>query len=85
MLTAVRALRPDLMTTSLFQIIGLRSFSMIWIILANTSILIANLGTDNGQALQDIYESFPQQFTLGSSLAVDTYGLITPAFRYPGP
>jgi len=60
---------------------GLRSFSMIWIILANTSILIANLGTDNGQALQDIYESFPQQFTLGSSLAVDTFfflsGLLT--------
>jgi hypothetical protein len=54
---------------------------MIWIILASTTVLVANLGTDNGQALEDIFESFPQQFTLGSSLAVDTFfflsGLLT--------
>eukprot|EP00039_Didymoeca_costata_P032646 m.38716 g.38716 ORF g.38716 m.38716 type:complete len:700 (+) comp9465_c0_seq1:95-2194(+) len=60
---------------------GMRSFSMIWIILAHTSLLVANLGTDDQGAVQEVYKSLPQQFTLGSSLAVDTFfflsGLLT--------
>jgi len=60
---------------------GLRSFSMLWIILAHTTLLVCLLGTDDQDALIDNLESVPQQFTLGASLAVDTFfflsGLLT--------
>lgn len=60
---------------------GLRSFSMLWIILAHTTLLVCLLGTDDQDALVENLESLPQQFTLGASLAVDTFfflsGLLT--------
>eukprot|EP00040_Diaphanoeca_grandis_P026045 m.145211 g.145211 ORF g.145211 m.145211 type:complete len:645 (+) comp30428_c0_seq2:1589-3523(+) len=60
---------------------GLRSFSMMWIILAHTTLLVCLLGTDDQDALLEGLETVPQQFTLGASLAVDTFfflsGLLT--------
>jgi peptidoglycan/LPS O-acetylase OafA/YrhL len=54
---------------------------MVSCLQANTSLLVANLGTDSGQKLEEVFETFTQQFTLGSSLAVDTFfflsGLLT--------
>lgn len=86
----LRAFCPSVSMQSLFAkttarnlagLDGLRSFSMIWIILAHTSLLMANLGTDDQKTMAELYSSFPQQFTLGSSLAVDTFfflsGLLT--------
>lgn len=79
---SLRRLLERTPTQALSGLDGLRSFSMIWIILANTSLLMANVGTDDKDALEDdLYKSLPQQFTLGSSLAVDTFfflsGLLT--------
>eukprot|EP00038_Savillea_parva_P009943 m.186849 g.186849 ORF g.186849 m.186849 type:complete len:715 (-) comp16883_c0_seq1:206-2350(-) len=60
---------------------GLRAFSMLWIILANTTLLVEIVGTDDADSRLHTAESLPQQFTLGSSLAVDTFfflsGLLT--------
>eukprot|EP00041_Stephanoeca_diplocostata_P013570 m.238277 g.238277 ORF g.238277 m.238277 type:complete len:637 (+) comp19387_c0_seq3:300-2210(+) len=60
---------------------GLRSFSMLWIILAHTTLLVTLLGTDDQNEMLENMESLPQQFTLGASLAVDTFfflsGLLT--------
>eukprot|EP00035_Acanthoeca_spectabilis_P006177 m.121578 g.121578 ORF g.121578 m.121578 type:complete len:721 (-) comp13389_c0_seq2:129-2291(-) len=52
---------------------GLRSLSMMWIILAHTQLVGLSLGTDNQDAKSLMKESLPQQFTLGSSLAIDIF------------
>ena len=52
---------------------GLRSFSMLWIVFAHTSVLSIELGTDDQHAVQLTEQSIPQQFTLGASLAIDTF------------
>eukprot|EP00041_Stephanoeca_diplocostata_P035608 m.1261132 g.1261132 ORF g.1261132 m.1261132 type:complete len:676 (+) comp24730_c0_seq9:307-2334(+) len=60
---------------------GLRSISMMWIILAHTQLLSLSLGTDNENAEHLMTETLPQQFSLGSSLAIDIFfflsGLLT--------
>lgn len=60
---------------------GLRAFSMMWIVLSHTTLLVNLLGTDDQDALVDNLNSLPQQFTLGASLAVDLFfflsGLLT--------
>ena len=38
---------------------GLRSFSMIWIILAHTSLLMPALGTDDQHTIAEVFSSFP--------------------------
>eukprot|EP00038_Savillea_parva_P010749 m.192514 g.192514 ORF g.192514 m.192514 type:complete len:712 (+) comp18666_c0_seq1:203-2338(+) len=52
---------------------GLRSLSMMWIILAHTQLVGLSLGTDNQNAETLMKKTLPQQFTLGSSLAIDIF------------
>eukprot|EP00037_Helgoeca_nana_P021848 m.221096 g.221096 ORF g.221096 m.221096 type:complete len:725 (+) comp25799_c0_seq4:2324-4498(+) len=52
---------------------GLRSLSMMWIILAHTQLVALSLGTDNQDAESLMSKTLPQQFTLGSSLAIDIF------------
>eukprot|EP00040_Diaphanoeca_grandis_P044705 m.13305 g.13305 ORF g.13305 m.13305 type:complete len:679 (-) comp9681_c0_seq2:284-2320(-) len=60
---------------------GLRSMSMMWIIFAHTQLLAYRLGADNQNSEDMMSEALPQQFTLGASLAIDTFfflsGLLT--------
>lgn len=55
--------------------------TVVRIILAHTTLLVTLLGTDDQNEMLENMESLPQQFTLGASLAVDTFfflsGLLT--------
>lgn len=56
---------------------GMRSFSMLWIILAHTSLLSTFLGEIDPYTEIDVLETWNQQFVLAAQYGVDTFFFIS--------
>ena len=64
---SVSALFERSPTRNLAALDGLRSISMLWIILAHVQMEAISVGTDDQNAVTRTTESMPQQFTMGGT------------------